>query len=148
MADLVIRPSTKMVFGSYGFALLLVMAGALMPSFGVGPQYWYLWILPGLGYLLITAWRHFGLLMNKLVISSDRLHHESGLLAKETHTIDLSKVQDVRVQQSVKQRLMNTGTVTVETAGGASRITMENVDGAQKIADEILSRSKRDQSHL
>jgi uncharacterized membrane protein YdbT with pleckstrin-like domain len=142
MADLIVRPSTKLILGSYGLAVLVLIAGAILPLFGVAPHYWYLWIIPGLLYLCATAYQHMGLLMNKLVISEDRLHHESGFIAKQTHTIDLAKVQDVRVEQSVKQRLMNMGTVTVETAGGGSQISIANVDGAQKVADEILSRSK------
>ena len=129
-------------------AALLLIAGALLPIFGIAPNYWYLLIVPGLIYLLITGFKHLVLLMNKLTISGDRLHQESGFLAKQTHTIDLAKVQDVKVDQSVKQRVMNMGTITVETAGGGSRISIENVDSPQKIADEILSRSKHIPGHL
>jgi uncharacterized membrane protein YdbT with pleckstrin-like domain len=146
--DLIIRPSTKLILGSYVVGGLLLIAGALLPTFGIGPQYWFLWIIPGVAYLAVTGIRHLAVLMSKLVISEDRLHHESGFVSKQTHTIDLGKVQDVRVDQSVKQRLLNIGTVTVETAGGGSKIAVDNVDGPQKIADEILSRSRRAPHHL
>ena len=146
--DLIIRPSTKLILGGYIVGALLLIAGALLPAFGIGAQYWFLWIIPGVAYLAVTSIRHLAVLMSKLVISEDRLHHESGFVSKQTHTIDLGKVQDVRVDQSVKQRLLNIGTVTVETAGGGSKIVVDNVDRPQKIADEILSRSRRAPHHL
>jgi len=51
-------------------------------------------------------------------------------------------VQDVRVDQSVKQRLLGMGRLSVETSGGSSTIAINNVDSPHKIADMILERSR------
>ena len=79
----------------------------------------------------------------KAVITSDRLRYESGLAAKSTRTIQLAKVQDVRVDQSVVQRIWNVGNLSIETAGEASRLTIPNVDNPQALADEIMTRAQR-----
>jgi uncharacterized membrane protein YdbT with pleckstrin-like domain len=148
MADLIVRPSVKAILPAYGIGTIVLIAGILLPVLGVAPHFWFVAIIPGIVYTTATSFRHVALLMNKLTISADRLHQETGFLAKQTHTIDLAKVQDVKVDQSVKQRLMNIGAITVETAGGGSRISIDNVDSPQKIADEILSRSKHVPPHL
>jgi uncharacterized membrane protein YdbT with pleckstrin-like domain len=111
------------------------------------PQNWWMGAIHGVGYLVAVAFHHAGLLMDKLVISTDRLRHESGFLSKSTHTIDLVKVQDVRVDQSVKQRLLGMGRISVETSGGSSAIAIDNVDNPHQLADMILERSRHSPHH-
>jgi hypothetical protein len=52
--------------------------------------------------------------------------------------MELRKVQDVRVDQTVTQRMLNTGDITVETAGESSRITMHSIDDPHHAAEHIL----------
>lgn len=92
--------------------------------------------------LLWPAARAFRRQYTKAVITGDRLRYESGMTSKSTRTIQLSKVQDVRVDQSMIQRIFNIGNISIETAGEASRLTIENVDDAQGLADEILNHSQ------
>ncbi len=80
---------------------------------------------------------------SKAVISADRLRYESGLASKSTRTIQLSKVQDVRVDQRLVQRIFNVGDISIETAGESSRLVIPRVDNPQALADEILNRSQR-----
>jgi uncharacterized membrane protein YdbT with pleckstrin-like domain len=78
----------------------------------------------------------------KTVIAGDRLRYESGAFAKSTRTIQLSKLQDVRVDQTMTQRIFRVGNLSIETAGEASRLTIFDVDGPQALADEILNRAQ------
>ena len=77
------------------------------------------------------------------VLSGDRLRSQSGLLARSTHTLQLSKVQDVGVYQSFLHRIFGIGDVWIETSGAASRIMLRNVDAPQAIADMILNSSQQ-----
>jgi len=63
-----------------------------------------------------------------------------------SRTIQLSKLQDVRVEQRMMQRVFNVGNLSIETAGEASRLTLVNVDDPHKLADEIMNRSQAGQS--
>src|SRR5262249_20114197 len=76
-----------------------------------------------------------------VTISGDRLRLETGLLTKSTRTIQLSKIQDVRVDQRPMQRIFGVGSISIETAGEASRLTVPDVDRPQTIADQILNRA-------
>jgi uncharacterized membrane protein YdbT with pleckstrin-like domain len=64
------------------------------------------------------------------------------MTSKSTRTIQLSKVQDVRVDQGLMQRLFNIGNISIETAGETSRLSIPNVDDPQALADEILNRAQ------
>ena len=70
----------------------------------------------------------------KAAIVGDRLRYEAGMTSKSTRTIQLTKVQDVRVDQSMAQRIFNIGNISIETAGETSRLTIENVDDPQSLA--------------
>jgi uncharacterized membrane protein YdbT with pleckstrin-like domain len=96
--------------------------------------------------LAILAWpasRAIRRQYTKAVIAGDRLRYESGMTSKSTRTIQLSKVQDVRVDQRLVQRIFNVGDISIETAGEASRLSIPNVDNPQALADEVLNRAQR-----
>jgi uncharacterized membrane protein YdbT with pleckstrin-like domain len=73
-------------------------------------------------------------------ITGDRLRYEVGLMSKSTRTIQLSNIQDVRVNQRLMQRLLNIGDLWLETAGQSSRLEIPNIDHPQDIADHLLNR--------
>jgi uncharacterized membrane protein YdbT with pleckstrin-like domain len=78
----------------------------------------------------------------KVTITGDKLRYESGLLSKTTRNIQLSKVQDVRVDQSLGQRMMGVGDLSIETSGESSRLEVDNIDQPQAVADEIIAASQ------
>lgn len=91
---------------------------------------------------IFVVTRHVRRRMTKITISADRLHYETGIASKSTRTVELAKVQDVRVSQTMWQRIFNIGTVSLETAGSSSRIVMESVDRPQEIANHILDMAR------
>src|SRR5579863_4727892 len=72
-----------------------------------------------------------------------KLRYETGMLSKATRTIQLSKVQDVTVRQTLAQRMGGVGDLSIETAGESSRLTFPNIDGPQAVADQIIDASHR-----
>ena len=102
---------------------------------------WALLALPALAALYLMA-GHIRRRMVKLTILNDRLRYEAGFLSKTTRTMELAKVQDVRVDQTVGQRMLNIGNLSLETAGESSRIVMPSVDRPHDAADRILELSR------
>ena len=78
-----------------------------------------------------------------MTLSGDKLRYESGFLSKTTRSIQLSKIQDVRVDQSIAQRMLGAGDISIETAGETSRLTMHNVDRPQEVADYVMDAAHR-----
>ena len=87
---------------------------------------------------LFIAIRHIRRRMTLITITTDRLRYESGLFSKTTHVVELVKVQDVRIDQTFAQRIFNIGDISIETAGGSSRIDLTSIDNPQDAAEHIL----------
>ena len=102
---------------------------------------WAMLALPAL-LALFTLVRHLQRRLIRLTIADGRLRYEAGLLSKTTRTMELAKVQDVRVDQTLGQRLLNVGDLSLETAGETSRIVMRSIDRPQEAADHILTLSR------
>ena len=73
-----------------------------------------------------------------MVLAGDKLRYETGVLSRAKRVIQLSKVQDVRCEQSVFQRILGTGNLSIETAGETSLLTIRNVDQPDHVIEEIM----------
>lgn len=143
MNDRVIRPSMKQVKAWYVFVVLVIIAAVVLYGKYWPPQDRLPWIpaVPVL-LLLIPVRKHIRRQSIKVTITGDKLRYESGLLSKTTRNIQLSKVQDVRVDQSLVQRMMAVGDLSIETSGESSRLEVDNIDAPQAVADEIIAASQ------
>lgn len=142
-----VRQSLKGV--KIAYALVAVLAAAIV-------AYWYsasssplpaevpLWapLLAPAALLLLTAIRHLRRRTTSLDVQGERLRYESGLFSKTSRIMELSKVQDVRFDQTFGQRIIGTGDLSVETAGETSRIVMPSIDRPRAVAEHILELSR------
>ena len=92
--------------------------------------------------------RHVKRLATKMTVEGERLQYEEGIFSKSTRTIELAKVQDVRVDQTLMQRMLNVGNLSVETAGGSSRIAIPSIDRPHQAANYMLDLAKAQRAHL
>jgi membrane protein YdbS with pleckstrin-like domain len=142
MPELTIRPTAK--FLKAGTILTALVFLAIEIAYFA---YWRdnenLRLLP-LIVPLIFLWpltRWLRLRSIRAYITGDRLRYETGMAARTTRTIQLSKLQDVRVDQGLWQRIFDIGDISLETSGETSRLTIFNIDRPQAVADELLNRS-------
>ena len=143
MSDLTIRPTAKFLKAGFVLAALVIVAldvAWLRAWRDQGFPNWF-----PLATLVILLWPAARLLKRhfiKAVVAGDRLRYEVGATSKSTRNIQLSKVQDIRVDQGVFQRMWNIGNISIETSGETSRLTIPNVDSPQQVVDELLNRSQ------
>jgi membrane protein YdbS with pleckstrin-like domain len=140
---MVLRPSLKFVKLSYVLCLLLAVAIAVLMKTLTPPieHLEYAFALPVI-LAFFALIRQIQKRLVKLTIMDDRLRFESGLFSKSTRTIELIKVQDVRVDQTLWHRMVGIGNLSLETAGGTSRIEIDGIDRPQAAADRILELAK------
>ncbi len=139
MPDEVIRPSLRLIKAGYTLVVLLIVGGiAVHATYLKDQQYPFLPAACAL-LLLWPIQRHIRSRFTKATVGGDKLRYETGFLSKSTRTIQLSKIQDVRVDQTLGQRMMGIGNITIETAGETSRLTIMNVDAPQKVADRVMA---------
>ena len=115
----------------------------LLDSNNTGTDSLYpLLILPA-AIVIWTLMRQLQLRYTKLSVSGGKLRYETGMMSRSVRTMEVSKVQDVRVDQSFMDRLLNLGTIAIETAGEASGLTMAGVEDPQEVADSILEAARK-----
>src|ERR1035438_475221 len=117
VTDLVIRPTLKFIkMGAVLAAIVFLGLEVLyLTQWREDMGEWFLAIPP-----LILLWplsRYLGWRTEKIMVTGDRLRHESGILSKDVRTIEISKLQYVRVHQGFRQRMFGVGDIGFETAG-------------------------------
>jgi membrane protein YdbS with pleckstrin-like domain len=137
-----VRPT--MVFIKAGYALAVIAGLALvflLASLGVPAS---ISIPLALALLLIPAYYHVRRNMVRYTVTDSKLQIDTGLIARTTKNIPLSKVQDVTVSASVPQRMMGFGDIIIDNAseiGGS--IVMHNINSPRHYANLLLRELRR-----
>ncbi len=141
MEDRTIYPSMKSVWAAYALAGIVVVAGMwAVHRYGQDQPGW-LYFIP-FPALLPAVNMQMKRRMVTLRIQDDHLTLESGFLSRTRRTLDMAKIQDVTVQQTLWQRIMGTGDLMLESAGESGAMAIGNLDRPREIADAIISGSK------
>ncbi|MBZ2180486.1 MAG: PH domain-containing protein [Acidobacteria bacterium] len=140
MQPLVIKSTAKTVMAWLLFStVLLVGIAAYLYTRNWEPRALLaLFVLP-LGIDSWVAWRLVQLQNRRMILSGDLLRFEEGLLRRTQRTLMLAKIEDVRVEQSLGQRLLGVGHLTVLATGDSTPLRLDNIDNARGVADRILN---------
>ncbi len=109
--------------------------------------FWVPMILPAV-LLVFLFIRHLKRLATKMTVEGERLQYEEGIFSKSTRTLEIATVQDVRVDQTLLQRMINVGNLSVETAGTSSHIVIPSIDRPNDAAKHMLDLAKSQRAHL
>ena len=137
-----VRPT--MLFIKAGYALAVITGIALvflLASLGVPAS---ISIPVALALLLIPAYYHIRRNMVRYTVTDSKLQIDTGLIARTTKNIPLSKVQDVTVSATIPQRMMGFGDIIIDNAselGGS--IVMHNISKPRHYADLLLRELRR-----
>lgn len=137
-----VRPT--MIFIKAGYALAVlggIVLVFLLASLGVPAS---ISIPLALALLLIPAYHHIKRNMIRYTVTDAKLQIDTGLIARTTRNIPLSKVQDVTVSASIPQRILGFGDIIVDNASelGGSTV-MHNISRPRHYADLLLRELRR-----
>lgn len=137
-----VRPT--MIFIKVGYALAVLGGVALvflLASLGVPAS---ISIPLALALLVVPAYYHIRRNMVRYTVTDSKLQIDTGLIARTTRNIPLSKVQDVTVSASIPQRLLGFGDIIVDNASDAGGSTvMHNINSPRHYADLLLRELRR-----
>ena len=137
-----VRPTMLFIKAGYalaviaGIALVFLLASLNVPASISIPL--------ALALLLIPAYYHIRRNMVRYTVTDAKLQIDTGLIARTTKNIPLSKVQDVTVAASIPQRMMGFGDIIIDNAseiGGS--IVMHNINSPRHYADLLLRELRR-----
>jgi membrane protein YdbS with pleckstrin-like domain len=136
-AAVYIHPSARLLKPFYWAAAIIAGVIFFYNNNNPGANIEWLLLLPA-AIVVWTLFKHLRLRMTKLTVSPGKLRYETGMFSRSVRTMELVKVQDVRVDQSLMDRVLGLGTIHVETAGETGRLSMAGVAQPQEVADYIL----------
>jgi uncharacterized membrane protein YdbT with pleckstrin-like domain len=132
-----VRPT--IIFIKIGYALAVLAGVALVFLLAMIPIPAYISILFALALLLVPAYYHLRRNMVRYTLTDSKLEIDTGLIARTTRNIPLSKIQDVTVSASIPQRLLGFGDVIVDNASEMGGTTvLHNISNPRQYADLLL----------
>jgi uncharacterized membrane protein YdbT with pleckstrin-like domain len=75
------------------------------------------------------------------VVTTHRVLFREGILSRRGRDIGLSRITDVSYSQSVWERIINSGTVTIESAGDSGATVLKQIpdsDGVQQLLNHMV----------
>ncbi|MBA3567867.1 MAG: PH domain-containing protein [Pyrinomonadaceae bacterium] len=137
-----VRPT--MIFIKLGYALAVVGAVVLVFLFALINVPAYISIPLALALLLIPAHFHIKRNMIRYTLTDSKIEIDTGLVARTTRNIPLSKIQDVTVSASIPQRLLGFGDLIVDNASELGGTTvLHNISKPRHYADLLLRELRR-----
>jgi uncharacterized membrane protein YdbT with pleckstrin-like domain len=131
-----------------GVALAIVTVLAVVYTADLGrPWHWVPWAAFVAGVVLILATFVRGLvawLTSHFVVTSDRVIHREGWFAKRSMEMPLERINDVKFNQSVFERMVGAGDLVIESGGefGQNRFTdIRKPEDVQKTIYEMSERN-------
>lgn len=138
-----VRPT--LLFIKIGYALAVIGAIALVSLLAAfTPVPAYVSVPLALALLLIPAWYHLKRNMVRYTLTDSKVEIDTGLIARTTRNIPLTKIQDVTVSASIPQRLLGFGDLLIDNASELGGTTvLHNISRPRRHADLLLRELRR-----
>jgi membrane protein YdbS with pleckstrin-like domain len=137
-----VRPT--LIFIRAGYALAVIGAIALVFLLALIDVPAYISIPLALALLLIPAYYHLRRNMVRYTLTDSKIEIDTGLIARTTRNIPLSKIQDVTVSASIPQRILGFGDLIVDNASELGGTTiLHNISNPRHYADLLLRELRR-----
>ena len=109
---------------------------------------WAVWIV-GIVLLVWFGVRDVvGWATSYFVVTSDRVIHRQGLIAKRSMEIPLEAINDVRFEQGVFERMIGAGSLILESASEAGREVFSYIRDPEEVQKTIYRMSESNQQRM
>jgi uncharacterized membrane protein YdbT with pleckstrin-like domain len=148
-----LRPHWIALVRAVGVALLTIVAWiVLLPRLPDGSSHDVLfWLVIGLGILAMLWWTvrdsvHWA--TSHFVVTSDRVIHRQGLIAKNSMEIPLEAINDVRFHQGVFERMIGAGDLIIQSASESGREVFGDIRHPEDVQKTIYHQGEQNQKRM
>jgi uncharacterized membrane protein YdbT with pleckstrin-like domain len=109
------------------------------------------WIILGVGVILLIWYALRDLvewLTSNFVVTTDRVIHREGFIAKRSMEIPLEAINDVRFQQGIFERIIGAGTLVIHSASEAGRQEFADVRDPEMVQKTIYHQGELNQQRM
>jgi uncharacterized membrane protein YdbT with pleckstrin-like domain len=143
-----LRPHWIALLGPVVLAVVVVIGWILAiawgPNTGTGHTVVF-WGATVVALLLLLAYavpRIVAWWTSIFVVTTDRIIHRKGLVAKSSMEIPLEAINDVRFEQSVFERMIGAGSLVIESAGERGRQVFGDIRHPEDVQREIYAQGE------
>jgi uncharacterized membrane protein YdbT with pleckstrin-like domain len=132
----------------------LVIVAALILGLTYIPDSWPSWLrwtlfIVGVVLIVFTALRDIVDWVTSLfVVTTERLVHRSGWFAKKSMEIPLENINDVHFNQSIFERIIGAGDLTIESAGEFGQQRFSNIRNPEHLQKVIYEESEKNKNRM
>jgi uncharacterized membrane protein YdbT with pleckstrin-like domain len=132
------------------FVGVLVIVAMILVLINI-PNSWASWVRWGtailaLGIIVVVCLPGIvGWLTSHFVVTTERVIHRSGWISKHQTDIPLDRIQNIAFKQSVFERMIGAGDITLESAGDESDTTFQDVRHPEQVQKTIYDLRERDE---
>ncbi|HEX5950324.1 MAG TPA: PH domain-containing protein [Actinomycetota bacterium] len=138
-----------------GLVTLLVVVGDMLalayaPDEGAGRSV-VIWgaLLLGLLILVLYPLRAFiAWVTSNFAVTTDRIIHREGFIAKRSMEIPLEAINDVRFQQSILERVVGAGDLIIQSASEYGRNVFANVRNPEHVQRTIYQQGEQNKQRM
>jgi uncharacterized membrane protein YdbT with pleckstrin-like domain len=148
-----LRPHWIALVRAVGVAILTIVAWiVLLPRLPDGSSHDVLfWLVIGLGILAMLWWTvrdsvHWA--TSHFVVTSDRVIHRQGLIAKNSMEIPLEAINDVRFHQGVFERMIGAGDLIIQSASESGREVFGDIRHPEEVQKTIYHQGEQNQKRM
>lgn len=147
-----LRPHPIALARAILLTLLVIVAWILLlprlPHTLHGPLVWITWAA---GVLVLLIWPlrdSIAYLTSHFVVTSDRVVHRAGWIAKRSMEIPLEAINDVRFEQGVFERIIGAGTLLISSASTKGTEVFKDIRKPEAVQKEIYRMGELNQQRM
>jgi uncharacterized membrane protein YdbT with pleckstrin-like domain len=132
-------------------ATALLIAAEAIVFVAFDPPRWLAWALAIGGvvvFLAVSVRAFLAWVTSHFVVTSDRLIHRSGWLAKSSMEIPLERINDVKFHQSVVERVVGAGDLMIESGGEYGQNRFSDIRRPEDVQKLIYEMSEGNQNRM
>ena len=137
------------------FVAVLVLVGWILaftnaPEDGAGRSV-VIWGALGVGLALLIWYSVHGVVAwatSNFAVTSDRIIHREGFIAKHTMEIPLEAINDIRFHQSILERTVGAGDLTIQSASEFGRNVFANIRHPESVQRTIYQQGERNKARM
>jgi uncharacterized membrane protein YdbT with pleckstrin-like domain len=124
----------------------LILAGWLSTKIDDGTLQGIVWIALVVFLVLYPVRKLVWWLTSDFVVTSSRVIHREGFIAKRSMEIPLDKINDVRFEQGIFERMVGAGTLVIQSASESGRNEFKFIRHPEEVQRTIYHESEADQT--
>jgi uncharacterized membrane protein YdbT with pleckstrin-like domain len=143
-----LRPHWIALVAPIGAAVLALAGWAFVASRYDGAAVWVALAAALIVIVGYSARKAVDWATSHFVLTSDRVLHRRGLVAKHSMEIPLEHINDVRFSQNVLERMINAGTLTIQSASEQGREVFENIRQPEEVQKRIYKIGEENKTRM